>query len=165
MGFVKGLASACVFTHAERELTCSVYGDDFTCVGRKNHLDWFKTTLESKYELVEQARLGPGKTDDKEGKILNRVIRWTNEGLEYEADPRQREKLLRDLGLDGANALSTPGVRETAAQLAEDKALESGQHTAPRAVAARANYLASDRPDFQFAAKEICRWMSAPHSR
>ena len=30
------------------------------------------------------------------------------------------------------------------------------------ALAARANYLSADRPDRQYAAKEICRWMSAP---
>ena len=31
-----------------------------------------------------------------------------------------------------------------------------------RAVAARANYLAQDRPDISFAAKECCRRMSQP---
>ena len=31
-----------------------------------------------------------------------------------------------------------------------------------RALAARANYLAADRPDAQFAAKEVCRDMAAP---
>ena len=31
-----------------------------------------------------------------------------------------------------------------------------------RGLAARANYLAADRPDTQLAAKEICRWMHAP---
>ena len=31
-----------------------------------------------------------------------------------------------------------------------------------RAVAARANYLAADRPDIQYAVKEICRKMAKP---
>ncbi len=35
-------------------------------------------------------------------------------------------------------------------------------HTAYRGSAARANYLSADRMDVQFAAKEICRFMSAP---
>ncbi len=34
--------------------------------------------------------------------------------------------------------------------------------TAFRGAAARANYLAADRTDCQFAAKEVCRWMSKP---
>ena len=29
-------------------------------------------------------------------------------------------------------------------------------------LAARANYLAADRPDIQYSAKEICRWMQEP---
>ena len=29
-------------------------------------------------------------------------------------------------------------------------------------VVARANYLAADRPEVQYGAKEICRWMSSP---
>ena len=42
--------------------------------------------------------------------MLNRVVRWTSEGLEYEADPRQVEKLLRLLKLDAE------GVKIAAAQ-------------------------------------------------
>ena len=30
------------------------------------------------------------------------------------------------------------------------------------ALAARANYLAADKPDVQFAAKEVCRWIQTP---
>ena len=77
MGFVKGNASACVFHHSARDITTSVYGDDFSSVGSKRNLDWFKAELEKRYGLVELARLGPGPKDDKSGKILNRIIRWT----------------------------------------------------------------------------------------
>ena len=31
-----------------------------------------------------------------------------------------------------------------------------------RALAARANYLSADRPDSQFGAKEVCRFMASP---
>ena len=44
--------------------------------------------MRKQYELTTQPRLGPGPEDAKEGIILNRIIRWTPEGLEYEADPR-----------------------------------------------------------------------------
>ena len=50
----------------------------------------------------------------------------------------------------------------SAAEVAEDQPLSFDKHTAFRAVAARCNYLAADRPDCQYAAKEICRWMSSP---
>ena len=162
MGFVQGVASPCVFSHAQRGLVSSVHGDDFTTAGSKPQLDWFEKTLESKYELRKGGRIGPGHDDAKEGRVLNRIIRWTSEGIEYEADPRQVEKLIEAAGLDGANTVVTPGLKPLAEQLAAEVALESRDHTMFRGHAARANYLSADRPDVQVAAKEICRWMSAP---
>jgi hypothetical protein len=106
--------------------------------------------------------LGPGDEDAKEISVLNRIVRWKDDAIYYEADPRQAEKLILECGLEGANAVATPGVKETGAQLAADKDLEQNLHTAFRGAAARANYLAADRPDLQFSAKEVCRWMSAP---
>ena len=111
------------------------------------------------YELTSQPRLGPGANDAKEGIILNRVIRWTEQGLEYEADPRQAEKLITECGLGESNTCATPGVRASFAELEDDSPLDPSLHTSFRAAAARANYLAADRMDCQFAAKEICRWM------
>jgi len=75
MGFTMGIASACVFRHEERSIATSVYGDDFLTEGPKDQLDWFKGELEKKYELTESARLGPGSADDKEARVLNRVVR------------------------------------------------------------------------------------------
>ena len=93
---------------------------------------------------------------------MNRVIRWVDGGIEYEADPRQAERLLEGLNLDkdDCKAASTPGVKAIIEQLIEDAPLKD--LTAFRALAARANYLAADRIDLQFAAKEVCRFMSAP---
>ncbi len=162
LGFVQGLASACVFHHPQRQLYTSVYGDDFLTAGPAEELDWFKSAMLEKYELTENARLGPAPEDGKVAKILNRIVRWTDSGIEIEADPRQAEKLVRDLGLDGANAVNTPGVKLTKEQLEGDKELEHGKQSPFRAVAARCNYLAADRPDLQFAAKEVCRWMASP---
>ena len=120
-------------------------------------MDWFEATLETYYELTKGGRLGPGKDDCKRGFILNRAIRWTEEGLEYEADPRQAERLLEETGLEGANATATPGVKFMAAQYENDEELPQSETTNYRAQAARANYLSADRPDIQFAAKEACR--------
>ena len=162
LGFVQGMSSACVFVQRERGLVCTVHGDDFTTVGGKLSLDWFEEQLKKHYELTVGPRLGPGAQDAKEATILNRVVRWTAEGLEYEADPRQSEKLIHECGMEGSNSVATPGLKETAAQVAEDVLLEPRLNTAYRSSAARANYLAADRVDIQYASKEVCRWMSAP---
>ena len=81
LNFEVGDASACVFLHKARSLRCSVHGDDITTVGSKDDLDWFKKELEKIYELKEAARLGPAPEDDKEATVLNRVVRWTPQGL------------------------------------------------------------------------------------
>ena len=61
-------------------------------------------------ELDEGARLDPGPKDSKESKMLKRIFRWTLVGLEYEADPRQAEQLIRDMGMSGSKPVGTPGV-------------------------------------------------------
>jgi len=98
LGFAQGVSSPCVFRHEERGIVLNVHGDDFTAAGPKRQLDWFEGTMREHYELTTQPRMGPGDDDAKEGIILNRVIRWTEQGLEYEADPRQAEKLLAECG-------------------------------------------------------------------
>ena len=160
--FRQGISSPCVFRHPTKQLIVTVHGDDFTSVGAKRDLDWFEAAMEEHYELTKQPRLGPAPQDAKEATVLNRVIRWTDQGLEYEADPRQSEKLIEECGLTGVNTVATPGVRLSFDQVERDPPLPAHLHTAFRGSAARANYLAADRPDCQFAAKEVCRWMAAP---
>ena len=132
-------------------MLCSVHGDDVTTAGPKIAIDWSGKEMELNYELIKGGRLGPGAEDDHEGRILNRVVRYTKHGIEYEADPRQGERLLVDLGLDGAGVkgTATPGVKVLAHQASEEKELDKDQHTKFRAAAARAIYLAADRPDRQ----------------
>ena len=118
--------------------------------------------METKYELKAAARIGPAEGDDKEARVLNRIVRWTSSGLEYEADPRQSEKLVQELGLEGCRSVATPAVKVSAEQVHSDELIEEAKITHFRALAARGNYLSVDRPECQFAAKEICRFMASP---
>ena len=71
-----------------------------------------------RYELRKGGRIGPGEHDDKEGRVLSRVVWWTTHGLEYEADPRQIERLIESQGLDGScNSVVTPVLKPTKEQL------------------------------------------------
>ena len=114
LGFRPGVASSCVFRHEDRSLVTSVHGDDFIIAGAKPDLDWFESELEARYELRKGGRTGPGDQDDKEGRVLNQVARGTNDGLEYEADPRQIDCLIESQGLDGScKTVVTPGLKPT----------------------------------------------------
>ena len=163
LGFRQGDASPNVFHHAERAIVTSVHGDDFTSCGPADSLDWLEAEMAHKYELTISPRMGPGPQDAKEGRVLNRVIRWCDGRLEYECDPRQIERLVAECGLTGAKPAATPGVKPTFKELTEDNSELPGHlTTAFRGAAARGNYLAADRVDVQFACKEVCRWMSKP---
>ena len=78
----------------------SVRGDDFTSSGPKPSLGWLEDAIADHYVLVIGLRLGPGPGDAKEGRVLNRVIRWCDSHIEYEADPRQVERLVTECGLE-----------------------------------------------------------------
>ena len=89
-----------------------VHGDDCTMLGNDVQLDCFRERMQERYSLKARGRLGPDVHDDKEIRILNRVIQWNDEGIWYEPDPRHAEFILRDLGLTGeSKGLTTPRKR------------------------------------------------------
>ena len=62
-------------------------------------------------------------------------------------------------------AISTPGVEgKEEEDTEEDYKLSGESATHYRAIAARLNYLSTDRPDIQYATKECCRDMANPTS-
>ena len=58
--------------------------------------------------------------------------------------------------------MNAPGLKVTRVQVTNDSELAASQQSPFRAIAARGNYPAADKPEIQFAAKEACRWMSSP---
>ena len=140
-----------------------MHGDGFTSCGPKDSLDWFEQVIAEEYEVTIAPRMGPGPQDAKEGRTLNRIVRWGDNEIVYEAAPRQVERLIEECGMGpGSKALITPSVKASFRELEDDTELEPHLHTAFRAAAARSNYLAADRIDAQFACKEICRSMAKP---
>ena len=108
LGFQQGVSCPDVFHHVERQIRTSVHGDDFTSEGGKLALDWFESEVAKKYEITISPRPRPGPDDAKEGTCLNRVIRWCDGRIEYEADPRQAEKLIAESGLEGRRPPQLP---------------------------------------------------------
>ena len=103
----------------------------------------------------------------QEIRVLNRTLRWTDKGIEYEPDQRHAEIVIKQMELTHANSVTTPGNTEAEAdaELRDKSPLLTGEEaTQYRALAARLNYLALDRPDIQFSAKEISKYMATPRS-
>ena len=88
LGFIQGMALACVFVHEERGLVCTVHGNGFATVGGKLSMAWFEWGLKEHYERTVCPRLGPGDQDAKAAIILDREVGKTPGGLEYGAGPQ-----------------------------------------------------------------------------
>ena len=144
LGFVRGMASPCVFRHTSRDLAVVLHGDDFVFAGADADLDWAHRELEVKMLLKRVGTLGGDPHDMKEIRVLNRVLRWTAWGIAYEADPRHAELLIRALG-PSASSRTTPGTKQATSADEDLEPLPWDTARLFRACAARANYLGMDR--------------------
>jgi hypothetical protein len=163
LGFTRGTASPCTFHHPDRDLRMVVHGDDFTILGWKGDLDWLRAQISKRWEVKYRGRLGPDDEDDKQTRLLNRVIEWTPAGIKYEPDQRHAEIIVKMMKLDQSNAVGSPGVKDAKFDPhEEEELLDAKGQSRFRAMAARANYLAQDRSDIQFSVKEISRHQANP---
>ena len=87
-----------------------------------------------------------------ETRIMNRALRWTGKGWEYEADQRHAELITRGMHLVSVKAVKTAGGYVPSWKLDEDEEyLGASQSTQFRMLAARTTFMASGRTDMQFA--------------
>ena len=125
-------------------------------------MQWLKAILDARFEVKTKV-IGTGPGESPEEKVLNRVIRKVRGGWEYEADQRHGELVVRGMGMENAKAVKSPGEDQKPWEEEENGVpLDSRSATSYRALAARVNYLAQDRADIQYAAKEVCRGMATP---
>ena len=99
IGFVVGEASPCCSYRKRDDVGCVVHGDEFTFEGPPGALK-VADDLRKVWIIKVRATLGPEPSDDKEVSILDRVARWCDDCLLYEADPRHVEKLSKETRLE-----------------------------------------------------------------
>ena len=95
-GFERGRGAPTVF-YNQRIMDREVErGDEFTCSGKKVELDRMRRKMGGWYDIKDKGMVGSGEGETKEVKILVRTVRWTEEGIEYEADREKAEGLEED---------------------------------------------------------------------
>ena len=165
-GFTRGTSCGVVFYHPERDLSGVVHGDDFTFCGLEEDLKWIEKLMESWFEIKVRGMLGMDDSDDKEIVILGRIVRYTKDGITYEADPKHRRLILEYFGFDETTrALTHNGDKE--GQDTDEWDLEelpAKEATEFRGMSARMNFLGLDSPDLQFPVKRTSREMSNPRN-
>ena len=65
-------------------------------------MKWFLQKLESRFE-IKTSVIGTGVGEVREARVLNRILRITELGLEYEPDQRHAEMIVEQLGLKDAH--------------------------------------------------------------
>ena len=137
-GFTSGKATPCTFHNRGRNIRVVVHGDDFTILGAERDLDWFRSQIQTRFEVKFRGRIGPDVGDDKSIRILNAIVTWTKEGIEYEADQRHAEIIVQQMGLErDSRKVNTPGVKQetsTEGEMWQRGTLKTpGWHTPKRA--------------------------------
>ena len=112
LGFRKGAICPCIFWLEARDLVVFVHGDDFLVLGEEDELDWFRTRIEERFETKFRGRMGPDANNVHELRVLNRIVRWDEAGIEYEADQRHAEIIMEQTGTNTGISVVTPGVKQ-----------------------------------------------------
>ena len=116
------------------------------------------------HDVKVRGILGSGKRDVREMEILGWSLRWTDEGLAYEASDKRRQALLVGLGLsEESKTVNSAAVKpEEPGQEEDANMLDEAQRKQFKNLAATLNYMSLDRSDVQCAAKKMCTKMANP---
>ena len=93
--------------------------------------------------------------------LLNRLVTWTDRGIELEADPRHVDLLLNEVGCEGAK-VTTPLVKERVEEALNAEDLDEELCGLYRSASMRLAYLSQDRPDLLVLGKELAKGLKRP---
>ena len=164
-GFVRGKAAPTVFLNPGTGVRLVVWGDDFTFLGRDNDLRKVAEKMGEWYDVKVRGFFGPDPDDMKEIRILNRTVRWTADGITYEADDKHVNTIVKELGLQRDSKGSELPLPRDMDAADEDEELDGDTARRYRRLAATVNYLALDRPDLQYTAGVLGRTAARPTTR
>lgn len=169
-GFQRGQGAPTVFFNPVSGVRLVVHGDDFTFAGIDKELQAIKGKMAQWWDIKDRGTMGGHRKDIKEITILGRRLRWTPDGLEYEADPKHRGDVMAAEGLEeDSKPVAGPATRATHEEIPnpenEKEFLDKAGARKFRGATAKLNYLAQDRPDIQYAVKEIAKKMANPEKR
>ena len=167
-GFECCMGTPCNFIHIKRNLRCTVHGDDFVTLGPLSELKKFAEELKSKWMVEERGIFGPPESrylgTVQEMRHLNRILRWKEEGISYETDPRHVDLVVKALGV--TKPVTSPLIREPSSEMdEEDVKLSEEEATLFRSCTMRIGYISQDRTDLQRVTRELAKGMSAPTQR
>ncbi len=88
-----------------------MHGDDYVCTGVAEDLQWSESRFKSNIEMKTSV-VGADAGDECEVRVLNRIIRVSDDGIWIEADQRHAETIVKQLNLEAAKPSRTTGAKE-----------------------------------------------------
>ena len=154
--------------HHEYDIRVLVHGDDFVVLADDDGHEFVKKALAERYAFKEVGGIGPDDGDGTEFVVLNRLVRFDRKtgSVEYEADPRHVEIMIKQLGLENCKSCKTPNEKKKSADIAralESKLLDPVKSSMYRSLVMRGSYLAQDRMDIAETVKTLARHMVSPN--
>ena len=144
VGFERGNACGVIFYHEERDISLAVHGDDFTFCGLGEDLTWIRGLMRNWFDIKVRAVMGEDSSDDKEVTILGRIVRWTDRGIEFEADPKHRLLIMEAFGFkEGSRGLVNNGEKDVREEAGDEEEMGEKEGTEFRGIAARMNFFGS----------------------
>ena len=124
IGMRQGIANPCHFTNLEKGLRGIVHGDDFLFTGALEDLRQLQKKFESQYACkVEIIGNSPGMP--KSARFLNRVITFCSDEIQFEADQRLAEAIIKGMEVDDGTAYPYPGTKpKPVTKAAQQQAME-----------------------------------------
>ena len=109
-GFTRGKYNPCLYWHRQLNIQTLIHGDDFVSVGNRKDIKKFKEQIESRFE-IKTTIVGDALEENKEGRVLNRIIRITETGWEYEPDQRHADMIIETMCMQKSKKINTNGRR------------------------------------------------------
>ena len=113
LGFIQSKYNASLYYNPSSDVRVLVHGDDFVAVGDRGRVGEFRKRIAARFTVKDKV-VGPRSDlgEIRETRILNRIIRVTPKGWEYEADQRHADIIVQELNLRKARSVKTPGEDE-----------------------------------------------------
>ena len=124
----------CIYWSRKLNVKMLLHGDDFMMVCGRESAEVMRKALMERFTVTVKV-CGHGENEEREVRILNRVVRAVKGGWEYEADQRHAEMIVEELGLREAKGVGAPGEDEMKWEVEEnDEELGDGEVREYRSV-------------------------------
>ncbi len=127
IGCERSAVDPCVFYHPEKDILSESHGDDTVGVGKLSNIRWFEGEVTTRFDCKAQPLVGLGKECICTGSFTKRIFRVTENGWEYEGDPKHILRLMDIFGMQDAKIVTSPGIQEQALE-PDEKVLNNEDH-------------------------------------